>query len=235
MRLTEVLYPPIRPYRTGYLRADANHRIYFEESGNPTGKPAVYLHGGPGGGTEPKMRRLFNPKKYRIVLFDQRGCGRSRPRGSLVNNTTWHLAGDMEALREELGIQRWLVCGGSLRRPVHGKCVPMCRGELVTARNLHEMGPRDLPDRASLRSHAKSRSRNYGVLRAKSAPCASPRRPYRKNDWLEFLLGCTRNLNSCVVAGSWAGRPRQPAPLLHCPRGRTLTWQRFIVTAAASA
>ena len=113
MRLTEALYPPIRPYRTGYLRADANHRIYFEESGNPTGKPAVYLHGGPGGGTEPRMRRLFNPKKYRIVLFDQRGCGRSRPRGSLVNNTTWHLVADMEALREQLRMERWMVCGGS--------------------------------------------------------------------------------------------------------------------------
>ena len=68
MRLTEALYPPIKPYRTGYLRGDAGHRIYFEESGNPAGRPAVYLHGGPGGGTEPKMRRFFNPRKYRIVL-----------------------------------------------------------------------------------------------------------------------------------------------------------------------
>lgn len=113
MRLSEALYPPIKPYRTGYLRADANHRIYFEESGNPTGKPAIYLHGGPGVGTEPKMRRLFNPKKYRIVLFDQRGSGRSRPLGSLVDNTTWHLIADMEALRERLRIERWMVCGGS--------------------------------------------------------------------------------------------------------------------------
>jgi proline iminopeptidase len=113
MRLTEVLYPPIEPYRTGYLRADGNHRIYFEESGNPGGKPAIFLHGGPGGGTEPRMRRFFNPKKYHIVLFDQRGCGRSRPHGSLVNNTTWHLVADMEALREQLGIERWLVFGGS--------------------------------------------------------------------------------------------------------------------------
>jgi proline iminopeptidase len=113
MHLTEALYPPIKPYRTGYLRADAGHRIYFEESGNPTGKPAVYLHGGPGGGTEPRMRRFFNPKKYRIVLFDQRGCGRSTPHGSLVNNTTWHLTADMEALREKLEIDRWLVAGGS--------------------------------------------------------------------------------------------------------------------------
>src|SRR5580693_3628832 len=113
MRLTEILYPAIRPYRTGYLRADGNHRVYFEESGNPAGKPALFLHGGPGGGTEPTMRRFFNPKKYRIVLFDQRGCGRSRPHGSLVDNTTWHLIADIEALRRQLKIERWLVFGGS--------------------------------------------------------------------------------------------------------------------------
>ncbi len=107
------MYPPIKPFRTGYLHVDTGHRIYFEESGNPAGKPAVYLHGGPGAGTEPRMRRLFNPKEYRIVLFDQRGCGRSTPRGSLVSNTTWHLVADMEALREQLQIERWLVAGGS--------------------------------------------------------------------------------------------------------------------------
>jgi proline iminopeptidase len=110
---TDPLYPPLEPYRTGYLRVDANHRIYFEESGNPKGKPAVFLHGGPGGGTEPKMRRFFNPKRYRIVLFDQRGCGRSRPHASLIDNTTWHLVGDIEALRTHLRIERWLVFGGS--------------------------------------------------------------------------------------------------------------------------
>jgi proline iminopeptidase len=113
MRLTEILYPAIKPYRTGYLRADANHRVYFEESGNPAGKPALFLHGGPGGGTEPNMRRFFNPKRYRIVLFDQRGCGRSRPHGSLVDNTTWHLIADIEALRRQLNVERWLVFGGS--------------------------------------------------------------------------------------------------------------------------
>src|SRR5215472_1625164 len=107
------LYPPIEPYRTGYLRVDPNHRVYFEESGNPKGKPVVFLHGGPGGGTEPRMRRFFNPRKYRIVLFDQRGCGRSRPHGSLINNTTWHLVRDIEALRTRLMIERWLVFGGS--------------------------------------------------------------------------------------------------------------------------
>ena len=109
----DALYPPCKPYRTGYLRVDASHRIYFEECGNPRGTPVVFLHGGPGGGTEPKMRRFFNPRKYRIVLFDQRGCGRSRPYGSLVDNTTWHLVADIEALRRHLSIEAWLVFGGS--------------------------------------------------------------------------------------------------------------------------
>jgi len=112
-RQADPLYPPVHPYRAGYLRVDEHHRVYFEESGNPKGKPAVFLHGGPGGGTEPRMRRFFNPKKYRIVLFDQRGSGRSRPRGSLTDNTTWHLVRDIEALRTHLMIERWLVFGGS--------------------------------------------------------------------------------------------------------------------------
>jgi len=107
------LYAPIEPFRTGHLRVSDVHEIYFEESGNPDGKPAVFLHGGPGGGTDPKMRTFFDPRVYRIVLFDQRGCGKSRPAASLVDNTTWHLVADMERLREHLGIKRWLVFGGS--------------------------------------------------------------------------------------------------------------------------
>lgn len=107
------LYPSIKPYRTGYLRVSEVHEIYYEESGNPRGKPVVFVHGGPGGGTDGKMRSFFNPKKYRIILFDQRGCGKSRPHASLVDNTTWHLVEDMEKLREELGIERWQVFGGS--------------------------------------------------------------------------------------------------------------------------
>ena len=112
-RAKHALYPPIEPYRKGFLRVSDIHRIYYEESGNPRGKPAVFLHGGPGGGTDPKMRRFFNPRKYRIVLFDQRGSGRSRPHASLQDNTTWHLVADIEALRTHLGIDRWLVFGGS--------------------------------------------------------------------------------------------------------------------------
>ncbi len=106
-------YPPIKPYDSGYLRVSPVHEVYYEQSGNPKGKPVVFLHGGPGGGTDPKMRRFFDPRKYRIVLFDQRGCGRSRPSASLVDNTTWHLVADIEAIREHLGIDKWQVFGGS--------------------------------------------------------------------------------------------------------------------------
>jgi pimeloyl-ACP methyl ester carboxylesterase len=89
------------------------HEIYYEECGNPRGKPAVFVHGGPGAGADARSRRFFDPRRYRIVVFDQRGCGRSRPHASLVDNTTWHLVADMEQLRVHLGIERWLVFGGS--------------------------------------------------------------------------------------------------------------------------
>jgi len=107
------VYPAIRPYNSGYLRVSPVHEIYYEESGNPAGKPVVFLHGGPGGGSDAKMRCFFNPKRYRIVLFDQRGCGRSRPSASLVDNTTWHLVSDIEAIRRHLKIESWQVFGGS--------------------------------------------------------------------------------------------------------------------------
>src|SRR5512134_2441865 len=107
------LYPAIKPYKTGMLRVSDTHEIYWEECGNPKGKPAVFVHGGPGAGADARSRRFFDPRRYRIVVFDQRGCGRSRPHASLEDNTTWHLVADMEALREFLGIERWLVFGGS--------------------------------------------------------------------------------------------------------------------------
>jgi len=107
------LYPEIEPHRTGKLRVSDIHDVYWEESGNPGGKPVVFVHGGPGGGTNPNQRRFFDPARYRIVLFDQRGCGKSTPNGSLEENTTWHLVADMEALRVHLAIDRWLVFGGS--------------------------------------------------------------------------------------------------------------------------
>jgi proline iminopeptidase len=110
-RLT--LYPEIVPYRTGRLKVSGGHELYFEECGNPNGKPAVLLHGGPGGGSNPLMRRYHDPARYRIVLFDQRGCGRSTPHAGLEANTTWDLVEDIERLREHLGIERWQVFGGS--------------------------------------------------------------------------------------------------------------------------
>jgi proline iminopeptidase len=107
------LYPAIEPFRHGYLRVSDVHEIYYEECGNPAGKPAVFLHGGPGAGSDKRARQFFDPQHYRIVVFDQRGCGRSRPSASLIENTTWHLVADIERLRKHLGIERWLVFGGS--------------------------------------------------------------------------------------------------------------------------
>ena len=107
------LYPAIEPFRHGFLRVSDVHEIYYEECGNPAGKPAVFLHGGPGAGSDTRARQFFDPRHYRIVVFDQRGCGRSRPSASLVENTTWHLVADIERLRKHLGIERWLVFGGS--------------------------------------------------------------------------------------------------------------------------
>jgi proline iminopeptidase len=107
------LYPAIEPYRTGHLDTGDGHQVYWEMSGNPDGKPAVFLHGGPGAGCSPAHRRLFDPKKYRVLLFDQRGCGRSKPHASLENNTTWDLVKDIEKLRAIMGVEQWLVFGGS--------------------------------------------------------------------------------------------------------------------------
>ncbi len=106
-------YPEIEPYDHGMLDVGDGHRVYWELCGNPQGKPVVFLHGGPGGGCTPTQRRLFDPEKYRILLFDQRGCGRSTPYASLEANTTWHLVADIERLREMLGIEKWMVFGGS--------------------------------------------------------------------------------------------------------------------------
>jgi proline iminopeptidase len=106
-------YPPIEPFDTGYLAVGDGHEVYYEQSGNPNGKPALFVHGGPGGGGDVNARRFFDPDRYRIVVFDQRGSGRSQPHASLEANTTWHLVADMERLRGHLGLQRWLVFGGS--------------------------------------------------------------------------------------------------------------------------
>ena len=134
------LYPEIEPYRSGWLRVSPDHEIYWEESGNPQGKPAVFVHGGPGAGADARSRRFFDPRKYRIVVFDQRGCGRSRPHASLVDNTTWHLVADMEQLRKHLGIERWLVFGGSWGSTLslaYAQTHPRARHRARAARHLH--------------------------------------------------------------------------------------------------
>lgn len=107
------LYPAIEPYETGRIKVSDIHDVYFEQAGNPHGKPVVVCHGGPGGGITPAMRRYFDPAKYRIVLFDQRGCGKSTPNAELKENTTWDLVADMEKLRRRLDIEKWQVFGGS--------------------------------------------------------------------------------------------------------------------------
>ena len=107
------VYPPIEPYQSDFLEVGDGHSIYYEQSGNPNGKPVVVLHGGPGGGATPGMRQFFSPDVYRIIMFDQRGAGRSTPHASLEHNTTWDLVGDIEILREAMQVRRWQVFGGS--------------------------------------------------------------------------------------------------------------------------
>ena len=127
------LFPAIEPYDSGFIKKGI-HKIYYEQSGNPKGKPAIFLHGGPGGGAGSFSRRFFNPKKYRIVLFDQRGCGKSKPHACLEDNTTWHLVEDIESIREQLDIEKWLVFGGSWGSTLalaYAQSHPQCISELV--------------------------------------------------------------------------------------------------------
>jgi len=107
------LFPNIEPFNTFYLPVSDLHTIYIEESGNKNGKPVIFLHGGPGGGVDPKYRRYFNPDKWRIIMFDQRGCGKSTPFAELKENTTWDLVDDIEKIRKHLSIDRWVIYGGS--------------------------------------------------------------------------------------------------------------------------
>ena len=107
------LYPPIEPYNQGKLKVSDLHTIHYEESGNPDGKPVIFLHGGPGGGIAPMYRQYFDSQQWRIIIFDQRGCGQSTPYAELRENTTWDLVSDIEKLRQELNIEKWVVFGGS--------------------------------------------------------------------------------------------------------------------------
>ena len=112
-RAVQYLHPSIDPFDQRMLDVGQGHSIYVEQCGNPEGIPVVVMHGGPGGGCSPAMRRYFDPEIYRVILFDQRGCGRSRPHASVTDNTTWHLVADIELIRERLGIERWAAFGGS--------------------------------------------------------------------------------------------------------------------------
>ncbi|MBX9885001.1 MAG: prolyl aminopeptidase [Novosphingobium sp.] len=128
------LYPPLEPYATGTLAVGDGHTLYYERCGTPGAKPAVFLHGGPGGGISPKHRRLFDPARYDVLLFDQRGCGRSTPYAALEANTTWHLVADLERLRAMAGVTQWLVCGGSWGSTLalaYTQTHPACVSELV--------------------------------------------------------------------------------------------------------
>jgi proline iminopeptidase len=130
----KTLYDPIEPYQQGKLKVSAIHDIYYEQCGNPDGRPVVFLHGGPGGGIIADYRRFFDPEAYRIVLFDQRGAGKSTPHASLEENTTWHLASDIERLRQRLGIEKWMVFGGSWGSTIalaYAQTYPACVGSLV--------------------------------------------------------------------------------------------------------
>jgi proline iminopeptidase len=124
-----VLFPPLEPFATHRLKVSALHEIHVAEYGNPAGKPALVVHGGPGAGINPVMPRFHDPAAYRLVLFDQRGCGRSTPYAELAENTTWHLVADMEAIRTHLGIERWQLFGGSW-----GSCLSLAYAETHPAR-----------------------------------------------------------------------------------------------------
>ena len=111
--MTDHLYPQITPFKNGFLNVDPIHKVYWEQSGNPNGIPVIFLHGGPGGGTNPSQRRYFDPKHYLIILFDQRGAGKSTPYAETKNNTTWDLVSDVEKIRLHLGVKQWIIFGGS--------------------------------------------------------------------------------------------------------------------------
>ena len=139
-------YPPIEPFEHGTLRVSERHSIYFEQVGNPRGKPALFVHGGPGAGAQSQDRRFFDPVRYRVVLFDQRGCGRSSPHACLEDNTTQALVADMEQLRRHLGIERWLVFGGSWGSTLalaYAEAHPQAVSELVL-RGIFMLRPEEL-------------------------------------------------------------------------------------------
>jgi proline iminopeptidase len=152
----KTLYDPIEPFDQGMMSVSPVHTLYYEQCGNPEGQPVVFLHGGPGGGIIPDYRRYFDPAAYRVVLFDQRGSGKSTPHANLEENTTWHLVSDIERLRERLGISEWMVFGGSW-----GSTLALAYAE------THPERVRQLVLRAS---SSAARKRSRGFIRTGRAP-----------------------------------------------------------------
>jgi proline iminopeptidase len=168
------MYSEIEPYNSGYLKVSDIHTLYYEEVGNPNGQPAVVLHGGPGAGCSPDMRRFFDPKHYRIVLFDQRACGRSSPLAVLEENDTWNLVEDIEKLRKHLGIEKWLVFGGSW-----GSTLSLSYAEKYPERTTHLV----------LRGIFLSRDLDNDWLYNYGASEIYP------DEWAKFCSGVTRGKN----------------------------------------
>ena len=196
------LYPEINPYETGRLRLDDAHVMYWEQSGRPDGAPVVFLHGGPGAGATADNRRFFDPAHYRIVIFDQRGAGRSRPLGALENNATPHLIADIERLRETLGIERWIVFGGSWGSTLalaYAEAHPgRCRA--LALRGVFLCRPREIDWFI------------YGMGR------------FFPEHWREFAAGVPEAERADLLA-AYHARLTDPDPRVHMPAARA--WSRY--------
>ncbi len=203
------LYPEIDPYDHGLLPVGDGNSVYWEECGNPEGKPVVFLHGGPGGGASARHRRLFDPSRYRIVLFDQRGCGRSTPHCStsdadLAVNTTWHLVSDMERLREDRGIDRWQLFGGSW-----GSVLALAYAETYPARVTELV----------LRGVATLRVKEVQWLFGGGAACLFP------EAWSKFLAPVPYPRRSGNLLEVYHELLNHPDPEVHGPAA--LAWSRW--------
>ena len=166
MQTLRTLYDEIDPYDIGHLQVSDVHHLYYEQSGNPNGKPVVFLHGGPGAGLIPEYRRFFDPEAYRVILFEQRGSGRSLPHASLQDNTTWHLVADIEKLRNHFGVEQWLVFGGSW-----GSTLSLAYAE------THPERVRGLVLRGGFAHHVAPTMRGSGSIVTPKRSCTEPAMP----------------------------------------------------------
>ncbi|GAA1595718.1 prolyl aminopeptidase [Actinoplanes couchii] len=204
------LHPPVEPYDTGLLEVGDGNELYWEVCGNPAGKPAVFLHGGPGGGLLPDFRRWFDPDGYRIVLFDQRNCGRSRPSAgdpavSLAHNTTAHLVADVERLREHLGVERWLVFGGSWGTTL-GLAYAQAHPERVTALVLRGVWLGRLSDNT------------WGFTPSGAAHLFPA-------EWAAFTAAIPAGEQDDLI-GAYGRRINDPDPAVHVPAARAwMDWE----------